>query len=79
MNHGGIWAYDLKKERIRRISRERQRMTASMMMYQNDWLIAVKGAAKGERGEVAVRNVRTQEEFAITAPRRTGKIISRRF
>ncbi|AIU81543.1 MULTISPECIES: WD40/YVTN/BNR-like repeat-containing protein [Bacillus] len=67
MNHGGIWAYDLTEDRIRRISRERQRMTASMMMYQNDWLIAAKGAAKGERGEVAVRNVRTQEEFAITA------------
>ena len=50
MNHGGIWAYDLTEDRIRRISRERQRMTASMMMYQNDWLIAAKGAAKGERG-----------------------------
>ncbi len=52
MNHGGIWAYDLTEGRIRRISRERQRMTASMMMYQNDWLIAAKGAAKGERGSL---------------------------
>ncbi|QBG55860.1 hypothetical protein D2M30_1530 [Bacillus amyloliquefaciens] len=67
MNHGGIWAYDLTKDRIRRISCERQRMTASMLMYQKDWLIAAKGAAKGERGEVSVRNVRTEEEFAISA------------
>ncbi len=67
MNYGGIWAYDLTEGRIRRISRERQRMTASMLMYKKDWLIAAKGAAKGERGEVAVRNVRTDEAFAISA------------
>ncbi|MBT2573564.1 exo-alpha-sialidase [Bacillus sp. ISL-51] len=65
-NHGGIWAFDLVSGSVRHVNQESHRMTASMLMYQEGWLISAKGSIKGKRGAVTVQNVWTGEELAIS-------------
>ncbi|MCY8909956.1 exo-alpha-sialidase [Bacillus atrophaeus] len=63
--HGGIWAYDFKREGIRMIKKEECCMTASMLVFNGKWLVSAMGSVKGKRGVVTVLNVQTHEEYMI--------------
>lgn len=46
------------------LSKEK-RMTASMLVFNENWLVAAMGSVKGKHGAVTVRNLLTDEEFTI--------------
>lgn len=62
---GGIWAYDFKQGAVRRVKKEDSRMTASMLVFDEKWLVAAMGSAKGKRGAVTAQHILTAEEVTI--------------
>ncbi|OEI74011.1 hypothetical protein BG616_07270 [Bacillus subtilis] len=62
---GGIWAYDIKCDTVQIVKKEKKRMTASMLMFNENWLVAAMGSVKGKHGAVTIQNLLTNEEFTI--------------
>lgn len=62
---GGIWAYDIKRDTVQVVKKEKNRMTASMLVFNENWLVAAMGSVKGKHGAVTVRNLLNGEEFTI--------------
>ncbi|MGR3285693.1 WD40/YVTN/BNR-like repeat-containing protein [Bacillus sonorensis] len=63
--HGGIWAYDLERETVFMVKKEADRMTASMIVFDGEWLVCAMGSKKGKHGAVEVLNVYTHERRTI--------------
>ncbi|MGE6631194.1 WD40/YVTN/BNR-like repeat-containing protein [Bacillus sp. NPDC077027] len=71
--HGGIWSYDLQTETILLINREEHRMTASMLLYNELWLVCALGSKKGRKGAVQVLNLHTNVVYDIQSQAVVGE------
>ncbi|MDA7026269.1 exo-alpha-sialidase [Bacillus sp. CLL-7-23] len=62
---GGIWVYDLEKDSVFLIKKETDRMTASMIIFKQTWLVCAMGSKKGRCAAIDVINIHTNEHKII--------------